>query len=61
MSEFFLVSGMKIASFNVQRFGVAKVSDPDVLSTLVKVKRVFIGCGIVNCEEADFRSDLLGN
>lgn len=29
---------MKIASFNVQRFGLAKVSDPDVLSTLVKVK-----------------------
>ncbi|XP_054902320.1 deoxyribonuclease-1-like [Poeciliopsis prolifica] len=28
---------MKIASFNAQRFGVTKVSDPDVLSTLVKV------------------------
>ncbi|XP_040009324.1 deoxyribonuclease gamma-like [Xiphias gladius] len=28
---------MKIASFNVQRFGLAKVSDPDVLSTLVKI------------------------
>ncbi|XP_053281315.1 deoxyribonuclease-1-like 2 [Pleuronectes platessa] len=28
---------MKIASFNVQRFGQAKVSDPDVLSTLVKI------------------------
>ncbi|KAM3616998.1 uncharacterized protein V6R79_000816 [Siganus canaliculatus] len=28
---------MKIASFNVQRFGLMKVSDPDVLSTLVKI------------------------
>lgn len=28
---------MKIASFNVQRFGVSKVSNPDVLSTLVKI------------------------
>ncbi|CAN9515501.1 unnamed protein product [Ophioblennius macclurei] len=28
---------MKIASFNVQRFGVTKVSDPDILSTLVKI------------------------
>ncbi|XP_056131054.1 deoxyribonuclease-1-like [Lampris incognitus] len=28
---------MKIASFNVRRFGVTKVSDPDVLSTLVKI------------------------
>uniref|UniRef100_A0A087Y0D9 Deoxyribonuclease n=2 Tax=Poecilia formosa TaxID=48698 RepID=A0A087Y0D9_POEFO len=28
---------MKIASFNAQRFGVTKVSDPDVLSTLVKI------------------------
>ncbi|XP_019951975.1 deoxyribonuclease-1-like isoform X2 [Paralichthys olivaceus] len=28
---------MKIASFNVQRFGQAKVSDPDVVSTLVKI------------------------
>ncbi|KAM9350832.1 deoxyribonuclease-1-like isoform 2-T2 [Symphorus nematophorus] len=28
---------MKIASFNVQRFGLSKVSDPDVLSTLVKI------------------------
>ncbi|XP_034550955.1 deoxyribonuclease gamma-like isoform X2 [Notolabrus celidotus] len=28
---------MKIASFNVQRFGVTKVSDPDVLSALVKI------------------------
>ncbi|XP_061591914.1 deoxyribonuclease-1-like isoform X2 [Cololabis saira] len=28
---------MKIASFNAQRFGVAKVSDPDVLSNLVKI------------------------
>uniref|UniRef100_A0A667Y313 Deoxyribonuclease 1 like 4, tandem duplicate 1 n=1 Tax=Myripristis murdjan TaxID=586833 RepID=A0A667Y313_9TELE len=28
---------MKIASFNVQRFGLAKVSDPDALSTLVKI------------------------
>ncbi|KAM8754208.1 deoxyribonuclease gamma-like isoform 2-T2 [Acanthopagrus schlegelii] len=32
-----LLSDMKIASFNVQRFGLAKVSDPDVLSTLVKI------------------------
>ncbi|XP_071374549.1 deoxyribonuclease-1-like [Centroberyx affinis] len=28
---------MKIASFNVQRFGLTKVSDPDVLSALVKI------------------------
>ncbi|XP_029361922.1 deoxyribonuclease-1-like isoform X2 [Echeneis naucrates] len=28
---------MKIASFNVRRFGVAKVSDQDVLSILVKI------------------------
>ncbi|XP_063076541.1 deoxyribonuclease-1-like [Engraulis encrasicolus] len=28
---------MKIASFNVQRFGLKKVSDPFVLSTLVKI------------------------
>ncbi|XP_040922829.1 deoxyribonuclease gamma-like [Toxotes jaculatrix] len=28
---------MKIASFNVQRFGLTKVSDPDILSTLVKI------------------------
>ncbi|GLD46248.1 deoxyribonuclease-1-like isoform X1 [Lates japonicus] len=28
---------MKIASFNVRRFGLAKVSRPDVLSTLVKI------------------------
>ncbi|XP_030641034.1 deoxyribonuclease-1-like [Chanos chanos] len=28
---------MKIASFNVQRFGLAKISDPKVLSTLVKI------------------------
>ncbi|KAM3838049.1 deoxyribonuclease-1-like [Diretmus argenteus] len=28
---------MKIASFNVQRFGLTKVSDPNVLSTLVKI------------------------
>ncbi|XP_041802486.1 deoxyribonuclease-1-like isoform X2 [Chelmon rostratus] len=28
---------MKIASFNVQRFGLMKVSDPDVVSTLVKI------------------------
>ncbi|XP_070695327.1 deoxyribonuclease-1-like isoform X2 [Pempheris klunzingeri] len=28
---------MKIASFNVQRFGLTKVSDQDVLSTLVKI------------------------
>uniref|UniRef100_A0A8C6SK25 Deoxyribonuclease n=1 Tax=Neogobius melanostomus TaxID=47308 RepID=A0A8C6SK25_9GOBI len=28
---------MKIASFNVQRFGESKVSKPDVLSTLVKI------------------------
>ncbi|XP_037630122.1 deoxyribonuclease-1-like [Sebastes umbrosus] len=28
---------MKIASFNIQRFGLAKVSDSDVLSTLVKI------------------------
>lgn len=29
---------MKIAAFNVQRFGLVKVNDSDVLSTLVKVK-----------------------
>ncbi|KAM6982494.1 deoxyribonuclease-1-like [Tautogolabrus adspersus] len=28
---------MKIASFNVQRFGLTKVSDPDVLSALIKI------------------------
>ncbi|XP_072222905.1 deoxyribonuclease-1-like [Leuresthes tenuis] len=28
---------MKIAAFNAQRFGLAKVSDPDVLSILVKI------------------------
>ncbi|XP_072305828.1 deoxyribonuclease-1-like [Eucyclogobius newberryi] len=28
---------MRIASFNVQRFGLSKVSNPDVLSTLVKI------------------------
>uniref|UniRef100_UPI0037E8E74E deoxyribonuclease-1-like n=1 Tax=Semicossyphus pulcher TaxID=241346 RepID=UPI0037E8E74E len=28
---------MKIASFNVQRFGLTKVSDPDVLSALVQI------------------------
>nr|XP_046254164.1 deoxyribonuclease-1-like 1 [Scatophagus argus] len=28
---------MKIASFNAQRFGLMKVADPDVLSTLVKI------------------------
>ncbi|XP_049436406.1 deoxyribonuclease-1-like isoform X2 [Epinephelus fuscoguttatus] len=28
---------MKIAAFNVQRFGLTKVADPDVLSTLVKI------------------------
>ncbi|XP_015239203.1 PREDICTED: deoxyribonuclease-1-like [Cyprinodon variegatus] len=28
---------MKIASFNAQRFGVTKLSDPDVLSTLIKI------------------------
>ncbi|XP_029291771.1 deoxyribonuclease-1-like [Cottoperca gobio] len=28
---------MKIASFNVQKFGVTKLSNPDVLSTLVKI------------------------
>uniref|UniRef100_A0A3P8X3B6 Deoxyribonuclease n=1 Tax=Cynoglossus semilaevis TaxID=244447 RepID=A0A3P8X3B6_CYNSE len=28
---------MKVASFNVRRFGLAKVSDRDVLSTLVKI------------------------
>ncbi|KAG7519097.1 deoxyribonuclease-1-like isoform X2 [Solea senegalensis] len=33
----FTTSDMKIASFNVRRFGLAKVSDPDVLSTLVKI------------------------
>ncbi|XP_078026077.1 deoxyribonuclease-1-like [Epinephelus lanceolatus] len=32
-----LLSDMKIAAFNVQRFGVTKVADPDVLSTLVKI------------------------
>lgn len=34
-----LLSDMKIASFNVQRFGLKKVSDPAVVSTLVKVKQ----------------------
>lgn len=47
---------MKIASFNVQRFGRAKVSDPHVLSTLVKVKYK-----IYKYEVDDFSSDLLGN
>ncbi|XP_051281550.1 deoxyribonuclease-1 isoform X2 [Dicentrarchus labrax] len=28
---------MKIASFNVQRFGITKLSDPDVLAALVKI------------------------
>lgn len=28
---------MKIASFNVQRFGLSKISDPNVLSTLIKI------------------------
>ncbi|XP_042348025.1 deoxyribonuclease-1-like [Plectropomus leopardus] len=28
---------MKIAAFNIQRFGLSKVSDPDVLSALVKI------------------------
>ncbi|CAG6021591.1 unnamed protein product [Menidia menidia] len=28
---------MKIAAFNAQRFGLAKVSDPDVLSILIKI------------------------
>ncbi|KAJ0036678.1 hypothetical protein NQD34_005355 [Periophthalmus magnuspinnatus] len=28
---------MKIAAFNVQKFGISKVSKPDVLSTLVKI------------------------
>ncbi|XP_060913054.1 deoxyribonuclease-1-like [Labrus mixtus] len=28
---------MKIASFNVQRFGLTKVADPDVLSALIKI------------------------
>lgn len=32
---------MKIASFNVQRFGLAKVSNSDVLSVLVKVTSDF--------------------
>ncbi|XP_041941877.1 deoxyribonuclease-1-like isoform X2 [Alosa sapidissima] len=31
------LKAMKIASFNVQRFGVKKVSDPEVLSTLVRI------------------------
>lgn len=31
---------MKIASFNAQRFGLRKSLDPDILSTLVKVKTV---------------------
>ncbi|KAJ8371900.1 hypothetical protein AAFF_G00298920 [Aldrovandia affinis] len=30
-------STMKIASFNIQRFGLAKISNPSVLSTLVKI------------------------
>ncbi|XP_059188957.1 deoxyribonuclease-1-like [Centropristis striata] len=33
----FFLSDMKIASFNVQRFGLTKASDPDVLSALVKI------------------------
>lgn len=33
------LADMRIASFNVQRFGLMKVSDPDVVSTLVKVKQ----------------------
>ena len=28
---------MKVAAFNIQKFGKSKVSDPEVLSTLVKV------------------------
>lgn len=32
-----LFSDMKIASFNAQRFGLKKASDPDVISTFVKV------------------------
>ncbi|XP_061114211.1 deoxyribonuclease-1-like isoform X2 [Conger conger] len=30
-------AAMKIASFNVQRFGLSKVSKPNVLSTLIKI------------------------
>ncbi|KAJ8333253.1 hypothetical protein SKAU_G00421490 [Synaphobranchus kaupii] len=30
-------TAMKIASFNVQRFGLSKISDPNVLSTLIKI------------------------
>lgn len=35
---------MKIAAFNIQRFGKNKLSDPDVLQTLVKVtpQRTFL-------------------
>ena len=32
---------MKIASFNIQKFGLSKTSDPTVLSILVKVKYMF--------------------
>lgn len=45
-----LLSDMKIASFNVQRFGLAKVSKRDVLSTLVKVKHVVKNIGIVEAQ-----------
>ncbi|XP_036389569.1 deoxyribonuclease-1-like isoform X2 [Megalops cyprinoides] len=34
---------MKIASFNIQRFGQTKMSDPNILSILVKVKRAGAG------------------
>lgn len=33
---------MKVASFNIQKFGKNKVSDPDVLNILVKVRRAFV-------------------
>ncbi|KAI1892395.1 hypothetical protein AGOR_G00132920 [Albula goreensis] len=36
-TEALLAAGMKIASFNVQRFGLTKIRDPNVLSTLVKI------------------------
>lgn len=50
---------MKIASFNVQRFGLAKVSDPEVLSTLVKVKHVSVALLAQSKHQAvDFRRDI---
>lgn len=45
-----LLSDMKIASFNVQRFGQAKIDDKDVRKTLVKVKHVVKNIGIVEAQ-----------